>query len=349
MHARWRRMDHTGRLRVWGFYGWFTALIFCGSIFGAAAWAAWLRYLLLFFTANQSPADDASVTQTEKYSLEAQGDVSFAVFLVAYAIEFLCLSAAKLMVLDRMMGFALPKANALRMRWTAAGRVMMALVVAGNVVGLAANIVAAVYLKQLSDLDDEASAALACNNSLAASSYIDLGSHKVHAANVALSVQQFCEVIVLLLIIFSFAFVGVFCIRRFSAAPPPARDVAADTSASSRHLRRQIVTTVAVVFVTFILRASFSLINSLANALQNNGSCSSDVSMCAPTCYNTYALMQGWLIYTPEFQLVVMLISSPLALLVALWGMTSERTLQQMESSQLPMQTARENLLSARA
>ena len=59
--------------------------------------------------------------------------------------------------------------------------------------------------------------------------------------------------------------------------------------------------------------------------------------------------MQGWLIYTPEFQLVVMLISSPLALLVALWGMTSERTLQQMESSQLHMQTARENLLSARA
>ena len=59
--------------------------------------------------------------------------------------------------------------------------------------------------------------------------------------------------------------------------------------------------------------------------------------------------MQVWLIYTPEFQLVVMLISSPLALLVALWGMTSERTLQQMESSQLSMQTARENLLSARA
>ena len=59
--------------------------------------------------------------------------------------------------------------------------------------------------------------------------------------------------------------------------------------------------------------------------------------------------MQGWLIYTPEFQLVVMLISSPLALLVALWGMTSERTLQQMESSQLPMQTARENLCGARA
>jgi hypothetical protein len=50
--------------------------------------------------------------------------------------------------------------------------------------------------------------------------------------------------------------------------------------------------------------------------------------------------MQSWIIYTPEFQLLVILISSPLALLVALWGMTSERTLQQMESSQRQMETS---------
>ena len=43
--------------------------------------------------------------------------------------------------------------------------------------------------------------------------------------------------------------------------------------------------------------------------------------------------MQTWLFYTPEFQLTVELISSPLALLVALWGMTTERALQQMQSN----------------
>ena len=37
---------------------------------------------------------------------------------------------------------------------------------------------------------------------------------------------------------------------------------------------------------------------------------------------------------TPEFQLIVVLISSPLALLVALWGMTSEQTLQHMRAGQ---------------
>ncbi len=37
--------------------------------------------------------------------------------------------------------------------------------------------------------------------------------------------------------------------------------------------------------------------------------------------------------YTPEFQAMVVLISSPLTLLVALWGMTSKATLLLMKSS----------------
>jgi hypothetical protein len=39
--------------------------------------------------------------------------------------------------------------------------------------------------------------------------------------------------------------------------------------------------------------------------------------------------------YTPAFKAIIVLISSPLALLVALWGMTPKSTLQLMESSQL--------------
>ena len=34
--------------------------------------------------------------------------------------------------------------------------------------------------------------------------------------------------------------------------------------------------------------------------------------------------------YTPEFLVCIVLVSEPLALLVALWGMTSEHTLQLM-------------------
>jgi hypothetical protein len=43
--------------------------------------------------------------------------------------------------------------------------------------------------------------------------------------------------------------------------------------------------------------------------------------------------MQRWLLRTPEFRMVIVLISSPLTMMVSLWGMTSKRMLTQMDSS----------------
>jgi hypothetical protein len=92
---------------------------------------------------------------------------------------------------------------------------------------------------------------------------------------------------VLLIIIVAFAVAGALCTRQFRVVPGNLRHMVGSLNASSRHLHKQIVLTVAVVFVTFILRAAFSSINSLANVLQNNGECSSDIGLCAATCYNT--------------------------------------------------------------
>ncbi len=43
--------------------------------------------------------------------------------------------------------------------------------------------------------------------------------------------------------------------------------------------------------------------------------------------------MQFRIIFTPEFRASVIIVSSPLTLVVALWGMTGERALQLMECS----------------
>ena len=149
----------------------------------------------------------------------------------------------------------------------------------------------------------------------------------------------------LLLIIVAFAVVGAACARRVGSLLRliPNRlgnnsslmEMTNAAAASGMHLRRQIVGTVAFVFVTFLLRAVFSTMFALANELQNEGA-ECHTNACS-SCYNVYRLMQLWLIYTPEFQQMVELISSPLALLVALWGMTSDRTLQQMQLNQQQM------------
>jgi hypothetical protein len=56
---------------------------------------------------------------------------------------------------------------------------------------------------------------------------------------------------------------------------------------------------------------------------------------CDSSCYNVYTHISQWMFYTPEFQTMFVLVSSPLALLVALWGMTPKSTLQLMQTTEL--------------
>ena len=310
---------------MWVLYGWFSGLMCVGSVFGAVTWAAWMQFLLAIFTIY---SNTAGLTPAQAQSFAAQAQYWSAAFYVTYAIEFMCLSVAKLLVLDRMADFALAKGDGMKKRLSAGVRVVMAAVVLGNVVGLCANVAAAVYIKEVGNLYMASSSAFAANNTDAGNNFINEAVQDVSVSSNAASVQQFCEVAVLLIIILAFAVVGIACARRVSSALRHMNDE--HVEAAGRQLQRQIVGTVAFVFVTFLLRAVFSVMNALANALQNDDACPTN---CDIPCNNMYTLIQNWLLFTPEFQLIVMLISSPLALIVALWGMTSERTLQHMRSS----------------
>jgi len=336
MFFRWWRMDGQGRRRVWRLYGWFSGLMLCGSMFGAVAWGANMQNLVLNFNTYNNPS---AITPTHFFSSNAQIRRWIAVFSVTYAMEFLCLSVAKLMVLDRISD--VPQADGISRRWVVGGRVVLAAVVAGNVVGLGGNVAAAVYFERTAEFYSAASSAYAANNT----DFVYFQYQAVQQEQLAAStraVQSFCEVAVLLVIIVAFAatslqynpaVVGASSARRASSALLDMTDDA--TVAAVSKLRLQIVGTSVFVFVTFLLRAVFSTLYALAFELQDGGdfvSCPSK-SKCDASCYNVYRLMQRWFIYTPEFQLTVVLISSPLALLVALWGMTSERTLQLMQSN----------------
>jgi len=305
-----------------------------------------MRSVILSFMAYDP---SSALTNAQKASVFAQLFSWLAVFMIMNALEFMCLSVAKLMVLDRMAGFAVPKADGTSRRWVVVGgRIVMAAVVAGNVVGLCGNIAAAAQFVQTAGYFSAASAAFTGNNTDDGNKFNNLGNEWEQRAIRTQSVQQFCEVAVLLLIIVAFAVIGALCARRIRAALksiPKAiesrsvlmMETSSAAAAAGRHLQRQVVGTAAFVFVTFLLRAVYSTMSALANGLQNEGvECRTDA---CSSCYNLYRLMQLWLIYTPEFQLMIVLISSPLSLLVALWGMTSDRMLRQMQSNPQQMGT----------
>ena len=104
-------MDAVGLRRVWVLYGWFSGLMLCGSCFGVVAWGAYMQILVLSFNMNNPSSTPLSVAQLDL--MEAQTMLWLAAFIVTYAIEFLLLSAAKLMVLDRMTEFAAPKEDSM--------------------------------------------------------------------------------------------------------------------------------------------------------------------------------------------------------------------------------------------
>ena len=106
MFLRWRRMDGEGRRGVWRLYGMFSGLMLCGSCVGAVSWATRMMNLVHGILGNHRQSNTTLAQQFSRFALSFSWRAAFSVF---YAIEFLCLSAAKLMVLDRMSDFAAPQ------------------------------------------------------------------------------------------------------------------------------------------------------------------------------------------------------------------------------------------------
>jgi hypothetical protein len=146
----------------------------------------------------------------------------------------------------------------------AASRVVAAVVITGNAVGLAGNIAAAAYGQRAARSLELASNFFAANNTREALQQIRLSNEQVQFAASVGAVQSFCEAAVLIFIILAFAFVAVACARRLSAQVLSVGSAA--VAEAGTRLRRQIVRTAAFVFVAFLLRSLHSTTNAVAYA-----------------------------------------------------------------------------------
>ena len=338
MLVRWLRAGE-GRAQVWRLYGHFVSLMFCGSCAGAAAWSCNLRGLSLNFVANNAAmTNSTTIAPSQVQRMFGESNRMQSAFLVFYSLEFLCLSVAKLFVLDRLLSFAAPsESNVLQRRLAFAERVVVRVIVAGNSAGVCSNIVAAVYSSRVADYNDDAAAAFDSSDIQQSMMYQSLAMEKNNIGAQITSIQQFCEVAVLIIIVLAFVAAGLLCARRIayaigSLSHAPTK-VSQAVDAAGNDMRQRIIGTVAVVFATFVLRAIFSSMNAISAALENSGvNCTVSTDLCSTSCHNTYFLIQAFLSYTPEFQQLVILISEPLSLAVALWAMTNQRARQLLSS-----------------
>lgn len=111
MFVRWWRIGEQNRRRVWLLYPWFTGLMCSGSCFGAMSACGRMMHVVSFFLANHiasstapQPGDDSDMLSL--FSTDWRWLVAYN---VTYPIEFFFMSIAKLMVLDKMLDFAVPR------------------------------------------------------------------------------------------------------------------------------------------------------------------------------------------------------------------------------------------------
>lgn len=262
---------------------------------------------------------------------------------ITYPAQFSCIFAAYLLVLDRMIDFTVPGAEGTARRWRFFGRVLLTISSLGSVVGFCTNIAASVIFEQ--SAQDFFSAQTTKSVSRARQDALDRVTGGMRLYSIFLGF----ETVVLLLSVAAFSVAGTVSslriraalrsaragidsamntpLRNTSLSPIELKNVVVGLVATGQQLNRQIVTTCAVVFLSFLLRAVLSTMMALASVLQQtNAACPGYVDRCS-SCYNVYSHMLVFLLHSPEFFFTVILASQPATLLVALWGMSSGHTL----------------------
>ena len=101
-----------------------------------------------------------------------------------------------------------------------------------------------------------------------------------------------------------------------------AKELLKSTLAAATAQRRRFVGACSIVLLTFLLRASFDLLYAYGNVdspPNSNPLCGT----CDP-CQSDQFLIAIWLNFTPEFQAIVVALSSPLPLVASLWLMMTK-------------------------
>lgn len=179
------------------------------------------------------------------------------------------------------------------------------------------NHVASVFQLQISSLNSQAANLASSGNCSAAIQLQQPIETNTEFGFISLAVQSLGESIALAAIIVAFAASAVLSARRFEGS---------QLSLSSAYLKLQILTTSAVVFATFLFRFAFAGLNTygLYYAVEELAASNSSCTLPCASCHSLPYIINRFLFFCPELRAAVVLLSSPIALLVACWGMTSK-------------------------
>jgi hypothetical protein len=328
---------------AWGQLGLLSGMVCVGSVVGVVAWSANLQSNNFLFEAYLP-----GISRRQFYTVYASYLRLNAVFFIFYGFEFLGLIISKLMLLGRLTNNATQNSqvdekemSGVRRTWLpTVYRLMAGVVVVGSVVAMVADAVTGAYNVQAAGLYDEA--ADACD----AAGKDTVSTKRFHNAAIAIGTKarsaQFAqassEALTLLLVSVAFVVIvswSVALVRMMKraaesalrsvndgvtmrASEANAARIVADAMQAATEHRRRLTAACVIVSVTFPVRAALDLLQAYASF---NDPYNPVCGPCDP-CQSTPILMHHWLLFTPEFQPIVVAMSSPLPITLSLWLLT---------------------------
>jgi hypothetical protein len=340
--------------RTWGQLGLFSGLVCVGSVAGSVAWGAQMQG-----NAFNYEAGITGINHRQSYSLFASSSRWFATVSILYPVEFLCFIIPKLVMLGRLTTNATrslqvhaqeqEQSNGVGVRVSLLAIVHRAIataVVLCSLGGMVALYVTGAYFVQVARLNDQAAAACDTqgNDTMLSLALINETGDILTQAGIAASVQAILEAIALLLISTAYLILVPLSVAMFRRAERVGArallSVAAGTNGGDHRTgrvaaivddaihaaaeqRQRLLIACVVVLITFPARAAFDLLNaySVFNDTYNPA-----CGQCDP-CQSQQYIINEWISYTPEFQPIVVALSSPLPLALSLWIITGAHTL----------------------
>ncbi len=300
--------------------------------------------LSLIFDIDTSLKTNSTLTaaQLQRYSLRYKYSALYHFF---FPMELFFFVAANLLVLHRMQ-------HQYRLRNEDSGieisssklslwpvRLFYGAVMVCNLTGFIGNVVATVQWSQAGDLYNQAAEDFLAENVSAGLSRLQLARAMVSTSANTSSIQRFCEAIALLTTSVAFLLAAIrshriiatalgalsaFIMSRDRSRVELAVNHSIDTARSMIEkgavLQQKIWTTFLFLALLVLARSAFSVLTALTQGFQDIGNTCS-IDPCDP-CKNEFTHMHYWVLYTPALQQTVILLTSPISMLIALWGMS---------------------------
>lgn len=333
----WRAGDL--RRHAWNLFGWLALFVTLASISGIVHSVTYMRYNDFNLASEQLGVDARSrpditrvVRRMQQAELVIQAFEWNSISDVFYGFKVLFIFSAKLLILERLIFFAYLAGNSgltnvFRARIVTGQRSFFGFIALCNVVIIALHCVAAHYSLQSVPLFQSSVQAYRRGDESTGDIFFTLGYSENETRYRFIAGSSIVEGLALACIVVVFVVVGGKCIHRVRTHTRNLRV----TSDATAELQLKMYGTISVVFFTFLLRACFQffLIAILANVVFSD-QCKFVVgcNRCHDNCQCQWRPIFSWLDFTPLLEVAVETVSGPVALLVALWGMTSARTRQ---------------------